>query len=86
MDKLKDADIVGLKSFDQLMPLLARLRGMRAERDRARNRLLYLDHYRAYITPVPLQPHRHFPARHPAGGENLRGQSPFLLADFMPRR
>lgn len=48
-DKLKDSDIKGLKYFDRLMPLLERLHGTGAQRDRAGNRLLHFDHYCAYI-------------------------------------
>src|SRR6478735_582197 len=48
-DKLQDSDIVGLKYFDRLMPLLERLHGVGTHRDRAGNRLLHFDHYCAYI-------------------------------------
>lgn len=47
--KIRDSDIVGLKYFDRLMPLLERLRGVGAQRDRAGNRKLFFDHYCAYI-------------------------------------
>lgn len=48
-DKPTEADIVGLKFFDKLMPLLQRLHGVGAERDKAGNRNLHFDHYCAYI-------------------------------------
>lgn len=47
--KLRDSDIVGLKYFDRLMPLLERLRDVGTERDRAGNRRLFYDHYCAYF-------------------------------------
>ena len=46
---LRDSDIVGLKYFDRLMPLLERLHGVGAGRDHAGNRRLFFDHYCAYI-------------------------------------
>ena len=48
-NKLRDGDIVGLKYFDRLMPLLKRLHGVGAQRDRAGNRQLFFDHYCAYL-------------------------------------
>ena len=47
--KLCDSDIVGLKYFDRLMPLLERLHAVGTQRDRAGNRQLFFDHYAAYI-------------------------------------
>jgi len=47
--KLRESDIVGLKYFDRLMPLLERLHDVGTERDRAGNRQLFFDHYCAYI-------------------------------------
>lgn len=38
-------DIVGLKYFDRLTPLLERLHPVGTQRDTARNRLLHFDHY-----------------------------------------
>src|SRR4051812_18777468 len=46
---LRDRDIVGLKYFDRLMPLLERLHDVGTRRDRAGNRQLFFDHYCAYI-------------------------------------
>jgi Transposase DDE domain len=46
---LRDRDIVGLKYFDRLMPLLERLHDVGSRRDRAGNRQLFFDHYCAYI-------------------------------------
>ncbi len=48
-NKLRDSDIVGLKYFDRLMPLLERLHGVGTQRDRAGNRQLFFDQYCAYI-------------------------------------
>ena len=48
-NKLRDSDIVGLKYFDRLMPLLERLHDVGTQRDRAGNRRLFFDHYCAYI-------------------------------------
>jgi len=42
---LQPSDIEGLEYFDTLMPLLARLRGIGTERDRAGNRQLFYDQY-----------------------------------------
>jgi Transposase DDE domain len=42
---LQPSDIEGLEYFDALVPLLARLREMGAERDRAGNRRLFYDQY-----------------------------------------
>jgi hypothetical protein len=46
---LRESDIVGLKYFDRLMPLLERLHDVGTRRDRAGNRQLFFDHYCAYI-------------------------------------
>jgi Transposase DDE domain len=47
--KPTERDIVGLKYFDRLMPLLERLRPVGTERDHAGNRRLFYDHYCAYL-------------------------------------
>jgi hypothetical protein len=47
--KIRDSDIVGLKYFDRLMPLLERLHDVGTQRDRAGNRTLFFDQYCAYI-------------------------------------
>lgn len=47
--KITDSDIVGLKYFDRLMPLLERLHDVGTQRDRAGNRQLFFDHYCAYL-------------------------------------
>jgi hypothetical protein len=47
--KIRDSDIVGLKYFDRLMPLLERLHDVGTARDRAGNRTLFFDQYCAYI-------------------------------------
>jgi hypothetical protein len=47
--KIRESDIVGMKYFDRLMPLLERLHDVGAKRDRAGNRQLFFDHYCAYI-------------------------------------
>jgi hypothetical protein len=46
---LRDSDIVGLKYFRRLMPLLDRLHEVGTARDRAGNRRLFFDHYCAYL-------------------------------------
>jgi DDE family transposase len=46
---LRDSDIVGLKYFDRLMPLLERLHDVGTQRDRAGNRQLFFDQYCAFI-------------------------------------
>jgi hypothetical protein len=47
--KIRDRDIVGLKYFNRLMPLLERLHGIGTQRDRAGNRELFFDQYCAFI-------------------------------------
>jgi hypothetical protein len=47
--KIRDSDVVGLKYFDRLMPLLERLHEVGTQRDRAGNRELFFDQYCAYI-------------------------------------
>jgi len=47
--KIRESDIVGMKYFDRLMPLLERLHDVGAKRDRAGNRQLFFDHYCAYM-------------------------------------
>ena len=47
--KPTERDIVGLKYFDRLMPLLERLHPVGTESDRSGNRRLFFDHYCAYI-------------------------------------
>jgi Transposase DDE domain len=47
--EIRESDIVGLKYFDRLMPLLGRLHDVGRQRDRAGNRQLFFDHYCAYI-------------------------------------
>jgi hypothetical protein len=46
---VRESDIVGLKYFDRLMPLLERLHDVGTTRDRAGNRQLFFDQYCAYI-------------------------------------
>src|SRR4030095_5021300 len=48
-NQVRESDIVGLKYFDRLMPLLRRLHQVGTQRDRAGNRQLFFDHYCAYI-------------------------------------
>ena len=43
--RVEEKDVVGLKYFDQLAPLLERLHDVGCERDRAGNRSLHYDHY-----------------------------------------
>ena len=43
--RITDADVVGLKYFGRLAPLLARLGDVGCERDRAGNRELHFDQY-----------------------------------------
>jgi hypothetical protein len=43
--KIKDADVTGLKYFDQLAPLLRRLHDDACQRDKAGNRELHFDQY-----------------------------------------
>jgi hypothetical protein len=47
--KMRESDIVGLKYFDRLMPLLGRLHDVGTQRDHAGNRRLFFDQYCAYI-------------------------------------
>jgi DDE family transposase len=47
--KMRESDIVGLKYFDRLMPLLERLHDVGTQRDRAGNRELFFDQYCAFI-------------------------------------
>jgi Transposase DDE domain len=47
--KIRDSDIVGLKYFDRLMPLLERIHDIGTQRDRAGNRELFFDQYCAFI-------------------------------------
>jgi hypothetical protein len=49
VSKIRDSDIVGLKYFDRLMPLLERLHDVGTQRDRAGNRTLFFDQYCAYV-------------------------------------
>jgi hypothetical protein len=46
---MRDNDIVGLKYFDRLMPLLERLHHVGTQRDRAGNRQLFCDQYCAFV-------------------------------------
>src|SRR4051794_40797172 len=46
---IRDSDIVGLKYFDRLMPLLEKLHDVGTQRDRAGNRTLFFDHYCSYL-------------------------------------
>ena len=48
-NKLRESDIIGLKYFDRLIPLLERLHDVGTQRDRAGNRQLFFDQYCAYI-------------------------------------
>jgi hypothetical protein len=47
--KIRESDIVGLKYFDRLMPLLERLHDVGTARDRAGNRQLHYDQYCAFM-------------------------------------
>ena len=44
-EKIKEADVTGLKYFDQLAPLLRRLHDDACQRDQAGNRELHFDQY-----------------------------------------
>ncbi len=44
-DDVREEDVTGLKYFDKLAPLLARLHEVGCERDKAGNRKLHYDHY-----------------------------------------
>jgi hypothetical protein len=44
-EAIAESDITGMKYFDKLAPLLARLRDAGCERDRSRNRQLHMDQY-----------------------------------------
>jgi hypothetical protein len=44
-EKVRDEDITGLKYFDKLQPMLARLHEVGCQRDRAGNRQLHMDEY-----------------------------------------
>lgn len=44
-EKVREEDVTGLKYFDKLAPLLARLRDVGCGRDKAGNRLLHFDQY-----------------------------------------
>jgi hypothetical protein len=44
-EKVRDEDITGLKYFDKLQPLLARLHEVGCQRDKAGNRQLHMDEY-----------------------------------------
>ena len=46
---LSETDIVGLKDFDLLLPLLKRLRDDGCARDKAENRELHFDQYAALV-------------------------------------
>jgi Transposase DDE domain len=46
---IRDSDIIGLKYFDRLMPLLEKLHDVGTQRDKAANRTLFFDHYCSYI-------------------------------------
>jgi hypothetical protein len=54
--KICDSDIVGLKYFDRLMPLLERLHDVGTQRDRAGNRTLFFDQYCAFILLFLFKP------------------------------
>jgi hypothetical protein len=47
--KVRESDIVGLKYFDRLLPLLERLHDVGTQRDRAGNRQLFFDQYCAFL-------------------------------------
>jgi len=63
--KIKESDITGLKYFDQLAPLLARLNDDACERDKAGNRERHFDQYCMLILLFLFNPHGHVAARHP---------------------
>ena len=44
-DRITEADVSGLKYFDRLAPLLARLHDVGCQRDKAGNRQLHFDQY-----------------------------------------
>ena len=46
---IRDQDVQGLKCLRKIRPLLSRLRKVGTERDRAGNRRLFMDQYRAWI-------------------------------------
>ena len=64
---LQPSDIEGLEYFDALAPLLARLKDIGTERDRAGNRQLFFDQYISLLLALLLQSHDHQLARPSAG-------------------
>ena len=44
-DDVREEDVTGLKYFDKLAPLLARLHDVGCQRDKAGNRRLHFDQY-----------------------------------------
>lgn len=48
-EPITQADLVGLKFFGRLLPLLQRLHPVGTQRDKAGNRTLHFDHYCAYL-------------------------------------
>ena len=47
--RIRERDVIGLKYFDQLVPLLERLHDVGCQRDKARNRKLHYDQYSLLI-------------------------------------
>src|SRR3954471_10638127 len=48
-ESIQAKDLIGLKYFDQLAPLLQRLHDVGCQRDRAGNRSLHYDHYCLFV-------------------------------------
>jgi hypothetical protein len=44
-DEVREEDLTGLKYFERLAPLLARLHAVGCQRDKAGNRILHFDQY-----------------------------------------
>ena len=72
-DDVREADVTGLKYFDKLAPLLARLHDVGCERDKAGNRQLHFDQYCMLVLLFLFNPAIRLLAEHSTSQSTAKG-------------
>ena len=72
-EDVREEDVTGLKYFDKLAPLLARLHDVGCERDKAGNRTLHFDQQCMLVLLFSVQSRDPFPARYRASQPTAEG-------------
>ena len=82
---VREEDVTGLKYFDKLAPLLARLHKVGCQRDKAGNRKLHYDQYLHARSAVSLQSRRSLLAGHRASQRTAESSTQTRLSASLAR-